>query len=152
MTLRTLDIHIIHFFRKISDPFARIAFFIIFFWFGALKVVGLSPAHSLVQGLFEKTISFMNFGDFMVLFGLFECLIGILFLFPRLGRVVMPLLLIHMGMTFMPLILVPGMTWSSSFVPTLEGQYIIKNLALIGCALGIMAHLHPIHAKHFLKK
>jgi hypothetical protein len=28
-------------------------------------------------------------------------------------------------------------------MPTLEGQYIIKNLALIACALEIGAHLTP---------
>jgi hypothetical protein len=26
---------------------------------------------------------------------------------------------------------VPGAVWQAAFVPTLEGQYIIKNLALI---------------------
>jgi len=29
-------------------------------------------------------------------------------------------------------------------VPTLEGQYIIKNLALIAVAIGIASHLHPM--------
>lgn len=152
MTLRTLDLRMIHFFRRVSEPFARASFFIIFFWFGALKVVGLSPAHALVEGLFVKTISFMGFGDFMVLFGLFECLIGILFLFPKWGRLAIGLLFIHMIMTLMPLALVTEMTWSGFFIPTLEGQYIIKNLVLIGAALGIMAHLHPIGAHHFHKK
>jgi hypothetical protein len=32
-------------------------------------------------------------------------------------------------------------------VPTLVGQYIIKNLVIIAAAMGIAAHLHPIDDK-----
>ena len=144
MSLSTLDIRIIHFFRDISVPIARFGLFVVFFWFGALKVIGLSPASGLVQALFEHTISFMGFSTFLILFGLFECLIGILFLIRGMERVVIPLLFLHMLTTFMPLALLPSETWSGLLVPTLEGQYIIKNLVLIAAAIGIAAHLHPM--------
>ena len=137
MSLRNIDIKLIHFFRKISVPFARLGLFIVFFWFGALKVVGLSPANVLVQELFEKTVHMMTFGQFIVLFGFFECIIGILFIIPKLERIVIPLLFLHMVMTFMPLFVLPDITWNGFLVPSLEGQYIIKNLALIACALGV---------------
>ena len=143
----SIDLALIHFFRKISVPAARVGLFIVFFWFGALKVLGLSPATPLVQALFEHTISFMNFPTFLVLFGLFECLIGLLFLIKGYERVVIPLLFIHMVTTFMPLILLPSETWSGFLVPTLEGQYIIKNLVIIAAAIGIASHLHPLHRK-----
>ena len=48
MTVYRLDHALIHFAREISTPFARIALFIVFFWFGILKVLGLSPAGSIV--------------------------------------------------------------------------------------------------------
>ncbi len=144
MSIRRLDITLIHFFRKVSVPVARFGLFVIFFWFGALKVVGLSPASNLVQNLFEQTIPFMNFSTFIILFGLFECLIGILFLFPGYERIVIPLLFIHMVTTFMPLFLLREVTWIKFMVPTLEGQYIIKNLVVIAAAIGIAAHLHPL--------
>ncbi len=121
-------------------PTARFGLFVIFFWFGALKVIGLSPASDLVQALFEETISFMSFNHFMILFGLFECLIGILFIIPGLDRLVIPLLAIHMVTTFMPLFVVPAMTWSGFLVPTLQGQYIIKNLVIIASAMGIASY------------
>ena len=60
-------------------PVARFGLFVIFFWFGILKVLGMSPASPLVAELFAKTIPFMSFGTFIILFGLFECLIGVLF-------------------------------------------------------------------------
>jgi hypothetical protein len=49
-----------------------------------------------------------------------------------------------MVMTFLPLYFLPTVTWSGILVPTLEGQYIIKNLVIIATALGIAAHLHPL--------
>ncbi len=124
-------------------PVARFGLFVVFFWFGFLKVVGLSPASGLVQQLFEQTIPWMPFATFIVLFGLFECLIGLLFLFRGFERVVIPLLFLHMITTFMPLFFLPGVTWSGFMVPTLEGQYIIKNLVIIATAIGIAAHLQP---------
>jgi len=144
MSLRNLDIKLIHFFRKASVPVARFGLFVVFFWFGALKVFGLSPASGLVQSLFESTVPVMPFNIFLVLFGALECLIGIMFLIRGLERAVMPLLFLHMVTTFMPLFFLPEITWSSFLVPTLEGQYIIKNLVIIAAAVGIAAHLHPL--------
>ncbi len=144
MSIEKVDSRLIHFFRKIFIPSARIGLFIVFFWFGFLKVLGLSPASGVVQRLFENTVPFMDFSVFLVLFGLFECLIGALFLIKGLERLVIPLLFIHMITTFGPLILLPEETWQQFMVPTLEGQYIIKNVVLIAAAIGIAAHLHPI--------
>ena len=144
MSMRFIDVKLIHFFRQISIPTARIGLFLIFFWFGALKVVGMSPASPLVQALFERTIGFMPFATFIICFGVFEMLVGILFLKKGCERIVIPLLFLHMITTFMPLFLVPQATWSSFLVPTLEGQYIIKNLVIIAAAIGIAAHLHPV--------
>ena len=140
----SFDKRAIRFFRKISEPSARIALFIVFFWFGLLKVIGLSPASGLVLRLFEETISWMSFGTFIVLFGLLECAIGILFLWKGAERVVIPLLFLHMVTTFLPLILLPEIGWQQFLVPTLEGQYIIKNVVLIAAAIGIASHIHPL--------
>jgi uncharacterized membrane protein len=74
---------------------------------------------------------------------LFECLIAILFLFPRATRIVIPLLFIHLIIVCSPLILVSNLTWAHPFVPTLEGQYIIKNLAIGALAIGIAAQTKP---------
>ncbi len=145
MSIRTLDIELIHFFKKVTVPVARFSLFVVFFWFGLLKVIGLSPASALVQKLFENTIPFMSFGTFLIIFGIFECLIGILFLIKGAERVVIPLLLVHMITTFGPLVLLPGETWQSFLVPTFEGQYIIKNLVVIATGIGIASHLHPLN-------
>lgn len=147
MSLSSLDLHVIRFFRRISVPAARLGLFVVFFWFGALKVIGMSPASPMVQALCERTLPFMAFSTFIVLFGLFECLIGILFLVRGAERLVIPLLFIHMATTFMPLVFLAGETWSGFLMPTLEGQYIIKNLVLIAAAIGIASHLHPLRPR-----
>lgn len=147
MKLKYIDIKLIEFFRKISTPTARVSIFVIFFWFGLLKVIGLSPASGVVQRLFEETIPFIQFEHFLFGFGLFECIVGIMFLIKGLERIVVPLLFVHMITTFGPLVFLPQETWQSFMVPTLEGQYIIKNLVVIACAIGIAAHLHPIRNK-----
>ena len=144
MPMYKFDSKLIHFCRKVSIPMARLGLFVVFFWFGLLKVLDLSPASNLVQELFEKTIPIMSFHSFMIGFGIFECLIGILFIVKGFERLVIPLLFVHMITTCGPLILLPQETWSHVLVPTLEGQYIIKNLLIIAAAIGIAAHLHPL--------
>lgn len=138
----SFDVKLIHFFKRITVPVSRWALFIVFFWFGFLKVLGLSPASGVVERLFDQTVPFMNFGMFLILFGLFECLIGVLFLIKGAERTVIPLLFIHMITTFGPLFFLPQETWSGFLVPTLEGQYIIKNLVIIATAIGVASHLH----------
>lgn len=122
--------------KQMSVLISRIALFVIYFWFGLLKVIGQSPASDLVQSLFEKTIPFMPFSSFIVLFGLFEMAIGILFFIPKLEKIAISLFGIHMFTTILPLFMLSGL-WTNIGVPTLEGQYIIKNLALIACVLNI---------------
>ncbi len=142
-----MDRDIIHFFRKISDPLARFGLFIVFFWFGALKVFGLSPASEMVHELFNKTIPIMSFSTFIILFGLFEMLIGLMFVKKGFEREVIPLLFFHMVTTGLPLLLMTHATWSSILIPTLEGQYIIKNIVIVATAIAVAAHIHPLPRK-----
>ena len=144
MSIKNIDIKLINFFNKAFMPTARFGLFVVFFWFGFLKVLGLSPASGVVARLFEQTIPFMSFDVFLILFGLFECLIGILFLFKGAERVVIPLLFIHMITTFGPLVFLTEETWSGFMVPTLEGQYIIKNLVIIATAIGVASKVKPL--------
>ena len=104
MTLHNIDLHLILIVKKYSEPISRWALFIIFFWFGVLKVLGYSPAEGLVKDLLLQTMPFMEPTTFMILFGLFEMLIGILFLIKGAERAVIPLLAFHMVTTFLPLV------------------------------------------------
>lgn len=102
----------------------------------------------MVADLMQATLPFMTWETFIILFSLYEMMIGISFLFPRLARFSIALLIPHMIMTCLPLIFLPDMTWQGFLTPTLEGQYIIKNLVIIAAAMGIAAHLHPMRRKN----
>jgi uncharacterized membrane protein YkgB len=143
-SLEKFDIWFIGFLRRLSIPFARFALFVVFFWFGILKIIGTSPANPLVQSLMEATLPFMTWNVFIVLFSIYEMIIGISFIIPRLERLAIALLIPHMIMTVLPLIFLTTVTWQGFMTPTLEGQYIIKNLAIIALAMSIAAHLHPL--------
>ncbi|MDG1950463.1 MAG: hypothetical protein P8J32_06655 [bacterium] len=130
------------------DWIGRISMFVIFFWFGFLKVLMISPADGLVASLLEVTLPSISFEPFFIILGLVEMFIGILFLIPRFTNLNIALLLAHMFTTFGPLVLLPSVGWAGFMTPTIEGQYIIKNLALVALALIITLH----HQQQFRKK
>ncbi len=147
MNIKDLDLQILAWLQRWFLPLARLAIFVIYFWFGALKLFGLSPAGPLAEALVVKIFGAADFDLLFHLLAAFECLIGLLFLFPKATRLAIPLLLIHMLIVCSPLILLPELAWSQPFVPTLEGQYIIKNLAIAALAIGIAAQTKPLAAK-----
>ena len=119
-----------------NDYLIRIPLFVIFFWFGLLKVIELSPA----QGLIIDTVYWMPFlspEDWVIVIGYWEMLIGLFFLAKKTTFYAMLLLFLQMSGTFMPLVLLPSVTFQNSNVllPTLEGQYIIKNIIIITSAI-----------------
>lgn len=144
ITYQNLDLKLIALFRRTFIPVARVSIFLVFFWFGTIKLMGLSPAGPLAKALIDKTVGLQYFNTLFIILALLECVIGLLFLFPRATRVVVPLLLVHMLIVCSPLILVPEHTWQSFLVPTLEGQYIIKNAVVIAVAIGIAASTQPL--------
>lgn len=121
--------------NKIQVSFARTAIFVVYFWFGLLKLLGMSPAGELVHSLFQRTLWFMSFDLFYAGFALFEMLIGVLFIIRGFERSALALLFLHLITTAMPLVLLPGTTWQGFLIPTLEGQYIIKNILIISAAI-----------------
>lgn len=142
--IRQFDILVINHLHKWEVPVARIAIFIVYFWFGFLKLISISPATPLVQALFEKTINFIPFSGFYIFFSVFEMAIGILFLIRGLERLAIFLLGLHLITTILPLIFLSQITWQSFLVPTLEGQYIIKNVLIAASAVIVGSKLVPI--------
>lgn len=116
----------------------RFALFLIFFWFGFLKIISLSPAETLITHLHQITLSkFLSINKFLIILGIIECLIGVMWLIPQLTRFVIVVFIIQMLTTFLPLILLPGETWNNVMVLSLSGQYILKNIVLIASAYTI---------------
>lgn len=130
---------VIEIFKRITLPLSRISIFTIYFWFGFLKLFDSSPANPLVESLLNKTLPFVSFDQFIIFLGLSEMVIAILFLIPRLEKVAIVIFAIHTMTTLMPLVLLPAIAWKGFLVPTLEGQYMIKNLITIALAVNIVS-------------
>ena len=108
---------------------------VVYIWFGFLKVIGTSPAEGLVTKLFNLTLEpMMGIQTFLLILGIGECLIGFVWLSPRLTKLAFGLMIVHMFTTFMPILILPNETWQSFFTLTLTGQYIIKNVVLLSAA------------------
>jgi uncharacterized membrane protein YkgB len=144
IAMKEVDLRLIAFFKRAFLPFARVALFVVFFWFGILKVLGLSPASPLAEALTAQTVGMQYFDLLFLVLSVIECVIGVLFLIPKATRIVIPLLLIHMAVVCSPLVLVPSEVWTGFLVPTLEGQYIIKNLVIVAVAIGVASQTPPL--------
>jgi uncharacterized membrane protein YkgB len=127
--------------QRLALPVMRYSLAVIFVWFGALKPFGLSPAADLAASampLIPREI-------FVPLLGWWEVAIGVCFLFKPLIRVAILLLAIQIPGTFLPLVLLPEYCYTHfPYALTIEGQYIIKNLLIIACALAVGGSLPPI--------
>jgi len=117
-----------------SVPVLRVAIAVVFIWFGALKVFGISPAGELVAA----TVYVVDPATFVPILGVWEVVIGICLLYRPLIRVGIFLLFLQLPGTFLPIVLLPDVVFTAfPYGLTVEGQYIIKNLVIIGAALGI---------------
>jgi uncharacterized membrane protein YkgB len=142
--IRHTDLVIRRFARANAIVITRIALAIIFVWFGWLKVIDASPATPLVTALHDALIEWVPMGGFMQGFGLFEVGIGLLLLIPRYSRIAIGLLLLHLVMVCAPLFVLPSIIWTSFLIPTLEGQYIIKNVLIIAAAINVISQVKPL--------
>jgi len=140
--LEPLDIRITAWMATHGVRLTRIALGIVFLWFGIIKFV---PDWSPAAELATRTIDRLSFGLIgptlsLPMLALWESLIGIGLLTGRYLRATLLLLFAQMPGTMTPLVLFPHETFRAfPYAPTLEGQYIIKNLVLIGAAIVVGA-------------
>ncbi len=116
----------------------RIALGVVFLWFGALKLIpGLSPAQDLAGKTIEAlTLGIVSASVAVPVLALWEVAIGIGLLSGRWMRATLLLLFVQMAGTVTPLLLFRSETFTAfPFAPTLEGQYIIKNIVLVAGAI-----------------
>ena len=140
--IERLDVRITRTLALVSVPMLRVALGIVFLWFGVLKFFpDLSPAESLAA----RTIEQLTFGAIgpdvaLPILATWETLIGLGLIVGRWLRAVLFLLAVQLVGTFTPLVLFPNETFSVfPLVPTLEGQYIIKNVVLVAAAMAVGA-------------
>ena len=135
-TYECVDSAVIGFLRRHAETALRLALAIVFIWFGALKPLGASPANELVA----RTVPWFDPAWFLTLLGVWEVLIGLCMLWRPLIRASIALLALQRPGTFLPLVLLPDVCFQHApWAPSLEGQYIIKNLVLVAAGLVVGA-------------
>ena len=137
---RHLEISFSQWANRHAVDLLRISLGIVFFWFGVLKFF---PGKSPAEGLAAQTLHALSWGLLSEEFSLrflaaWECAIGLGLIFRLYLRGTLVLLYLQMLGTFTPLFLFPALSFAQApLIPSLEGQYILKNLVLLSGGLVI---------------
>jgi uncharacterized membrane protein YphA (DoxX/SURF4 family) len=141
-TLDRVDIHVTNWMARFGIPLLRVSLGTVFLWFGSLKFFpNLSPAEDLAT----RTTEILTFGLIplhvsLPVLATWECLIGLGLLTGVFMRATLLLLFLQMLGAITPVFFFPQEVFNRvPYAPTLEGQYIIKNLVLISAGLVIGA-------------
>jgi len=133
-TVHTIDVAVQRRMERWGVPTLRVAIAIVFIWFGALKIADISPAADLVAA----TVYVVPADRFVPILGIWEVCIGLCFLYRPLIRLGILLLFLQLPGTFLPMVILPEVVFDTfPYGLTVEGQYIVKNLVIIGAALVI---------------
>lgn len=135
---RRVDVRLTEWMARYGILLLRVSLGVVFLWFGFLKFFpGLSPAEDLAA----TTVNRLSFGLIspqvaILLIAALETVIGLGLITGVAMRVTLALLAFQMVGTATPIVLFPDQVFQiAPFVPTLEGQYIIKNLVLISAGI-----------------
>lgn len=128
-----LDKYLISEMHEWGIPVLRVSLGIVFLWFGALKLAGVSP----VADLIHATYSFFPTDAFMLLLGIWEALIGLGLIFKIALRTTLFLLWLQMAGTFLAFALNPWIFFQHGnlFLLTADGEFVVKNFVLIAAGL-----------------
>ncbi|MFH8886220.1 DUF417 family protein [Streptomyces californicus] len=122
----------------------RVTVGIVFFGFGVLKLFpSASPAEQLaVDAATKMTLGMVPETVLLLSLAALETAIGIgLIVGRRLLRPALVAFFLHMGGVFSTLLLLPDAMWQPhSPAPTMEGQYVVKNVVLVAVCLVVAAH------------
>jgi uncharacterized membrane protein YphA (DoxX/SURF4 family) len=111
---------------------------LVYLWFGGLKFFNhLSPAEDLAKNTMDVlTLGFIPSNVSIILLAIWETLIGIFLISNIFRKQVIIIALVHLVFTFTPFIFFPNQSFNHSpLVFTLLGQYIFKNVVIIGALL-----------------
>jgi putative oxidoreductase len=135
--LALIDETVITWLRRWSEPILRISLAVVFIWFGALKVFGVTPVADLVA----DTVYWFDPDWVVPALGVFEIAVGLGLLFAIAPRVVLALFALQMLGTFLVFVLQPTVAFQNGnpLLLTVEGEFVLKNLVLLAAGLVIGA-------------
>ena len=118
-------------------PLLRVSLGIVFLWFGALKVLDVTPDTDLVA----ETVYWVDPDWFVPLLGWVEVAVGAALIIRRGLRLVLPVFLAQLVGTFLVLVVQPDVAFQEGnlFKLTVEGEFVVKNLVLLSAGLVVGA-------------
>lgn len=133
--LNALDRFLISEMHQWGIPVLRVALGVVYFWFGALKVLGVTPVVSLIA----QTYSFLPTSGFLLILGWWEIAIGACLLSRHALRIALALLWLQMAGTFFAVLLSPALFYlnNNPLLLTVEGEFVVKNIVLTAAGLVI---------------
>jgi uncharacterized membrane protein YphA (DoxX/SURF4 family) len=140
--LRALDLICRRWLLAHSITILRMSLGAVFLAFGALKFFpGVSPAQDLVERTTDAlTFGLVPGGIALVVVATLECVVGLCLLSGRAVPLAVCLLGILLVGILSPLVLLTGRLFAGPHgAPTLEGQYVLKDVILVGAALVVAA-------------
>ncbi|MEA2496822.1 MAG: hypothetical protein QOJ29_4733 [Thermoleophilaceae bacterium] len=140
--LETMEMALHHSLVAHSVALLRISLGVVFLSFGVLKFFpGISPAENLVIATTSiLTLDLVPGSIAIVAVAILECVIGIWLLSGRALRGVLYLLAIELVGILAPLVLLAGRLFGGPHhAPTLEGQYVFKDVILVAAVLVLAA-------------
>jgi len=137
--IQRFDEIVIPFLQRWSVPALRVSLAIVFIWFGALKILGVSPVVDLVA----STVYWVDPDWFVPALGVVEVLVGLGLLLNRWIRAVLLVLALQMAGTFLVFFLLPEIAYQDGnpLKLTVEGEFILKNLVLLAAAMVVGARV-----------
>jgi uncharacterized membrane protein YphA (DoxX/SURF4 family) len=127
-----------------SIAILRVTVGAVFLGFGALKFFpNVSPAQNLVEATTHiLTLGLVPGAVALVAVATLECTIGLCLITGRGMRGAVYLLVIQLFGILSPIVLLPGRLFSGAGIaPTLEGQYVLKDIIIVGAAFVLAATL-----------
>ena len=110
----------------------RLALAVVFVWFGALKLAGVSP----VEKLLAETLPFIDAGISVPALGAVEVVLGLALAVGKFPRIVLLVLAGHLADTFLTFVTASELMWRSNILQlTADGEFVVKNLVFISAAL-----------------
>ena len=146
--LNRIDRIIILFMKTYGHFFERFLIGLIFIWIGSLKVLEYATATSLIA----KSVYWFDPGLTVPVLGCWEVFMGFCLMIKPLIRFSILLLIIRFMGTLLAFYYHFDLCFEANLlIPTIQGQYLLKELTLLGAAMVIAGtvrkdlHFKPFH-------
>ena len=125
--------------RRYAPTALRLALAVVFVWFGALKVVGVSPVHDLLA----STLPFLDPDVVVPALGVVEVAIGLALALGRFPRLTLLVMIGHLSGTFLTFVTAAHLMWAGPLQLSGDGEFVVKNFVLITAGLLLIASYSP---------